>query len=162
MTKDIRKPASLTRHDSDDVSYRSVDLNRREFMARSALLGVTAGAAGFGLHSGAAWAQAQRAKSVTLPQGIIYADPKNLSTNVPLSKVLEISEFLNAPENRFQIQFPSDKTQFAWVNMSRYYQTAQIRRSGAISELGYHIDPAHRRHYLSKCQRQDAHGQFSF
>jgi hypothetical protein len=39
MTNDIRMPASLTRHDSDDVSDRSVDVNRREFMARTALLG---------------------------------------------------------------------------------------------------------------------------
>jgi CubicO group peptidase (beta-lactamase class C family) len=74
------------------------------------------------------------------PHGIIYADPENLSNNVPLSKVLEISEFLNAPENRVQIQFPSDKTQYAWVNMSRYYPTAQVRRDGPISELDYQID----------------------
>jgi hypothetical protein len=32
-------------------------------------------------------------------------------------------------------QFPSDETQFGWVNMSRYYQTAQVRRSGPISDL---------------------------
>ena len=57
MTKDGRKPASLSRHDSNDVSDRSADMNRREFMARSALLGVAAGAAGLGLHSGAALAE---------------------------------------------------------------------------------------------------------
>jgi CubicO group peptidase (beta-lactamase class C family) len=79
---------------------------------------------------------------MTAAKGIIDAKPKDLSTNVPLAKMLEVSDFLNAPENRVQIQFPSDKTQFAWVNMSRYYQTAQIRRSGAISELGDQIDPA--------------------
>jgi hypothetical protein len=44
MTNDIQKPASLTRHDSDDASDRSVDVNRREFMARSAMLGVAAAA----------------------------------------------------------------------------------------------------------------------
>jgi hypothetical protein len=54
MTSDIRKTASLMHHDSDDVSDRSVDVNRREFMARGALLGAAAGAAGLGLHSGAA------------------------------------------------------------------------------------------------------------
>jgi len=75
-------------------------------------------------------------------QGIIYARPEDLSTNVPLAKVLEVSDFLNAPENRDKIQFPSDETQFGWVNMSRYYQTAQVRRSGPISELGYQIDPS--------------------
>jgi CubicO group peptidase (beta-lactamase class C family) len=81
-------------------------------------------------------------EKMTATKGIIHADPKNLSANISLSKVLEISDFLNAPENRVQIQFPSDKTQFAWVNMSRYYQTAQVRRSGLISELGYQIDPS--------------------
>jgi hypothetical protein len=72
--------------------------------------------------------------------GIIYAEPEDLSTNVSLAKVLEVSDFLNAPENRDKIQFPSDETQFGWVNMSRYYQTAQVRRSGPISEMGYQID----------------------
>jgi hypothetical protein len=57
MTRDIRKPASLARYDSDDVSDRSVDVKRREFMARSALLGVAAGTAGLGLYSGAALAE---------------------------------------------------------------------------------------------------------
>jgi hypothetical protein len=142
MTNDIRKSASRSYRDRDDGPDASVDLNRREFMARSAMLGVAAGAAGLGLHSGAALAEAESAKSMALPQGIIYAKPENLSNNVPLSKVLEVSEFLNAPENRPQIQFPSDKTTDAWVNMSRYYQTAQVRRDGPISELGYQIDPA--------------------
>ena len=76
----------------------------------------------------------------TTTQGIIYAKPEDLSTNVPLAKVLDVSAFLNAPENRDRIQFPSDETQFAWVNMSRYYPTAQVRRNGPISELGYRID----------------------
>jgi hypothetical protein len=77
---------------------------------------------------------------MTATIGIINAKPKDLSTNVPLAKVLEVSDFLNAPENRDKIQFPSDETRFGWVNMSRYYQTAQVRRSGPISELGYQID----------------------
>jgi hypothetical protein len=34
-----------------------------------------------------------------------------------------------------KIQFPSDETRFGWVNMSRYYQTAQVRRSGPINDL---------------------------
>jgi nitrous oxide reductase len=57
MTNDIRKPASRSYRDRDDASDAPADLNRREFMARSALLGAAAGAAGLGLHSGAAMAQ---------------------------------------------------------------------------------------------------------
>jgi CubicO group peptidase (beta-lactamase class C family) len=79
---------------------------------------------------------------MSTPNGIILAEPEDLSINVPLEKVLEVSAFLNAPENRDKIQFPSDETQFGWVNMSRYYPTAQVRRDGPIRELGYQIDPS--------------------
>lgn len=39
----------------------------------------------------------------TTTQGIINAKPEDLSTNIPLSKVLDISAFLNAAANRVQI-----------------------------------------------------------
>jgi CubicO group peptidase (beta-lactamase class C family) len=127
-------------HSDQDTDAGVRNPGRRDFLKTTAI-GAAAGAAGLGLHSGAALAQAESAGSMATSQGIIYADPENLSNNVPLSKVLEITEFLNAPENRVQIQFPSDKTQYAWVNMSRFYPTAQVRRDGPISELGYQIDP---------------------
>jgi hypothetical protein len=41
-------------------------------------------------------------------QGIIYAKPEDISTSGPLAKVLEVSTFLKAPENRDKIQFSSD------------------------------------------------------
>jgi hypothetical protein len=68
MTRDIQKPANLSYHDSDDATDPSVGLNRRELMSRGALLGAAAGAAGLGLHSGAAQAQDQSSESTTLPQ----------------------------------------------------------------------------------------------
>ena len=58
-----------------------------------------------------------------------------MRTNVSLGKVLEVSAFLKAPENRDKIRFSSDETQFAWINMSRYYPTAQVRRNGPINDL---------------------------
>ena len=127
-------------HSDQDTDAGVRNPGRRDFLKTTAI-GAAAGAAGLGLHSGAALAQAESAGSMATSQGIIYADPENLSNKIPLSKVLEITEFLNAPENRVQIQFPSDKTQYAWVNMSRFYPTAQVRRDGPISELGYQIDP---------------------
>jgi len=81
-------------------------------------------------------------RASTVKTGIISAQPENLTTNVPLSTVLEVSEFFNDPLNRVKIQFPNDQSRFAWLNMSRFYETAQVERSGEVSTLGYAIDPA--------------------
>ena len=75
-------------------------------------------------------------------QGIIYAKPQNLYANIPLSKVLGISEFFYDPANKVKIQFPSEQTRYAWLNMSKFYPTAQIMRGGKISHLSYAIDPS--------------------
>jgi len=74
--------------------------------------------------------------------GIIYAKPENLKTNIPFSKVVEISDYFNNPENMVKIQFPSEESKYAWVNMSKYYPSGQIMRSGPVSELKYNIDPS--------------------
>jgi hypothetical protein len=85
---------------------------------------------------------------------ITYADQNNLSTNVSLAKVLEVSAFLNAAENRHEIRFSSDETQFGWVNMPRHYPSTQIRRHGLISELEYQIDP-----YIGESSYQNPAGE---
>lgn len=72
--------------------------------------------------------------------GPTLAEHNKLSTAIPLSKVLEISDFFNQPENMVKIQFPSAETRYAWVNMSKFYHTAQVARSGQVSELPYAID----------------------
>lgn len=53
-------------------------------------------------------------------KGIIYAKPENLKNSIPFSKVMEISDFFNDPENMVKIQFPSEESKYAWVNMSKY------------------------------------------
>lgn len=80
------------------------------------------------------------AEEYSKKEGVIYAKPENLKTNISLSKILDISEFFNDPANKVKIQFPSDKTAYAWVNMSKYYPTAQVMRKGEISPLPYDID----------------------
>jgi len=74
--------------------------------------------------------------------GIILAKPENLKTNIPLSKILEISRYFGDPANKVKIQFPSEQSAYAWVNMSKYYQTAQVRREGKVSTLPYAVDLA--------------------
>ena len=74
--------------------------------------------------------------------GPILAAPEDISTNKTLSEVLDISTFFDDPANKVKIQFPSPETQFAWVNMSKYYPTAQVERSGQVAELPYAIDPS--------------------
>jgi len=83
--------------------------------------------------------QAQQAES---GKGIIYAKPQDISSNIPLEKVLAISAFFQNPENMVKIQFPSDETKYAWVHMSKYYHTAQVMRKGPVSILPYAINPA--------------------
>ena len=76
----------------------------------------------------------------TSHNGPILAAPQDISTNVPLSSVLDVSAFFNDPANKVKIQFPSPETQFAWVNMSKYYPTAQVVRDCDVSELPYAVD----------------------
>jgi len=75
-------------------------------------------------------------------KGIIYAKPRDISSNIPLEKVLGISEYFLNPENMVKIQFPTNESKFAWVDMSKYYRTAQVARDGAVSSLPYAIDLA--------------------
>jgi CubicO group peptidase (beta-lactamase class C family) len=83
--------------------------------------------------------QAQQPEST---KGIIYAEPQDISSNVPLEKVLAVSAFFQNPQNMVKIQFPTDESKFAWVNMSKYYHSAQVMREGPVSALPYGIDPA--------------------
>lgn len=74
--------------------------------------------------------------------GVIYAKPENMKTNIPLSKILDISAFFGDPANKVKIQFPTEQSAYAWVNMSKYYPTAQVMRKGQVSELPYAVDPS--------------------
>ncbi len=63
-----------------------------------------------------------------------------LSTSISVNEINDISHFFNQPENKVKIQFPSAETEFAWVNMSKFYPTVQVPRSGEVSELPYAIN----------------------
>lgn len=87
--------------------------------------------------SGAISAETQRMN----PNGPTLAEQSKLSTAISIPKILEISKFFNQPENKVKIQFPSPETEYAWVNMSKFYHTAQVPRSGQVSILPYAIKP---------------------
>jgi len=74
--------------------------------------------------------------------GVILAKPEDLKSNIPLADVLAISDYFNVPENMVKIQFPGDETAYAWINMSKFYPTAQIERAGKVAELDYDIIPS--------------------
>lgn len=73
--------------------------------------------------------------------GVIYADPAALTANTPYERVLEISDFLNRPENKVKAQLPGPETQYGWQHMSKFGPTAQILRAGAVRPLEVDIDP---------------------
>jgi CubicO group peptidase (beta-lactamase class C family) len=82
-------------------------------------------------------AKSEEAKSTG---NVIYAEPDKLSSNISLSRTLEISEYFNNPENLVKIQFPNEENQYAWVNISKFYHTGQVERSGEVSMLPYSSD----------------------
>jgi CubicO group peptidase (beta-lactamase class C family) len=103
MTNDIRKPASLTHHDTDDACDASVDLNRRKFMARSAMLGVAAGAAGLGLPL--ATASARKASAA--------ADSSTGAASSAPMAGLEITD-LTTPISKLKSPLPLEVQRAAW------------------------------------------------
>lgn len=58
-----------------------------------------------------------------------------------IEQIRNIFQYFHTPENVVQIQVASDKTLYAWQNMSAFQYTMQIPRDGAISVLPEKLDP---------------------
>ncbi|WP_187276522.1 serine hydrolase domain-containing protein [Parahaliea maris] len=64
-----------------------------------------------------------------------------VSRDTPIAEVRDIFDYFHTPANVVQIQVASDKTLYAWQNMSAFVYTMQISRDGPISQLPEKIDP---------------------
>ncbi len=64
-----------------------------------------------------------------------------VASNRPIGEIRDIFSFFHTPANVVQIQVASDKTLYAWQNMSAFQYTMQIERNGPISTLSEQIDP---------------------
>jgi len=64
-----------------------------------------------------------------------------LSVDTSLNTVRDIYSFFHEPANVVQIQVASDKTRYAWQNLSGFFYTQQVLRDGPISVLPEHINP---------------------
>jgi CubicO group peptidase (beta-lactamase class C family) len=64
-----------------------------------------------------------------------------VSTSKSVAEIRDIFEFFHTPANVVQLQVASDKTLYAWQNLSAFQYTMQIDRDGPISELPEKIDP---------------------
>lgn len=71
----------------------------------------------------------------------VFAEEEIVSTGTPISEIREIFDYFHTPANVVQIQVASDKTLYAWQNMSAFQYTMQINRDGPISYLPEKIDP---------------------
>lgn len=71
---------------------------------------------------------------------IAHTQDQKVSSVIPLAEIEQIHRYFSEPENMIQIQVASDNTQYAWQNMSRFYQTAIVPRAGAVRELPVEID----------------------
>lgn len=72
-------------------------------------------------------------------QGIIYAKPENIASDVSLQKYMELIEYFNNPANKVKMQFWSKESEFAWQNFSLFFRTAQVPRTGSIADFNYNI-----------------------
>ena len=79
-------------------------------------------------------ATAQSSQAMTQKHAIV-------STDTPLAEVRDIFSFFHTPANVVQIQVASDKTLYAWQNMSAFQYTMQILRDGPISNFPEKINP---------------------
>jgi len=142
MKKVIGKTASCSRRDSDDVSGHSVDVNRREFMARSALLGVTAGAAGLGLYSGAALAESG---SGTLKLvGGRSTKPIEVDSKMARWKKPQSLEFVSEATKRFNFpnwQSGSDDSVYYNLNIPSFFPTRVVAQPSEFSVLERNLQP---------------------
>lgn len=69
------------------------------------------------------------------------AQTGNSASEIDVNKIREIQSYFAEDAHRSHILVPSDKTLYAWQNMSRFYRTALIQREGAVSELEYDLIP---------------------
>ncbi len=68
--------------------------------------------------------------------------PDTVSSLIPTTEIAEVHRHFAVPANKVDILAPSDRTQYAWQNMSRFYHTALVPRAGAVSELPVYLDPS--------------------
>lgn len=66
----------------------------------------------------------------------------DVSSLIPLEQTYGVHAFFNEPGNEVQIQLPSEYTQYAWQNYSRFQAGSIVARWGEPSELSYALDPS--------------------
>jgi CubicO group peptidase (beta-lactamase class C family) len=142
MPKDIQKPAHLTHQDSDDVSDRSGAMNRREFMARSAIIGVAAGVAGLGLHPEAARAEAGRG-TLQLAGGR-STKPIEVDSKMARWKKPQSLEFVSEATKRFTFpnwQSGNDDSVYYNLNIPSFFPTRVVAQPDEFSVLPRDLQP---------------------
>lgn len=75
-----------------------------------------------------------------VPEAKIRERPPGLAADTPLDKIYGIEKFFSDPRNAPVMQFANEKTDYAWQNMSRFYNVAMLLRDGPISELPVRTD----------------------
>jgi len=70
------------------------------------------------------------------------APEDNIASLIPLDEIYGVHAFFNEPGNEVQIQLPSEYTQYAWQNYSRFQVGSIVQRWGEINKLGYALDPS--------------------
>lgn len=142
MTNDIGKPESLSGNATHVVSDRSMDVNRREFMAKSALLGVAAGAAGLGLHSGAALAEGGSG-GLQLAGGRA-TKPIEVDSKMARWKKPQSLEFVNEATKRFSFpnwQSGNDDSVYYNLNIPSFFPTRVVPQPSEFSVLARDLQP---------------------
>ncbi|MEX0319191.1 MAG: serine hydrolase domain-containing protein [Ruegeria sp.] len=65
-----------------------------------------------------------------------------VTADTPLNEIRKIHDFFSDEDKKVQMLAPSERTLYAWQNMSRFFRTAQILRAGSISDLPENLQPS--------------------
>jgi CubicO group peptidase (beta-lactamase class C family) len=142
MTNDIRKLISLTHHDGDEAAHGAVDLNRREFMAGSALLGAAAGATGLGIYSQAAMAQFGHGGPKLA--GGRATKPIEVESQMARWKQPQSLEFVSEATKRFSFpnwQSGNDDSVYYNLNIPSFFPTRVVAQPDEFSVLARDLQP---------------------
>jgi hypothetical protein len=139
VTETIQRPDSLPNPDGDD---QSSNLSRRDLFAKSALVGVTAGASGLGLHSGSALAEHGHGR-LNLAGGRSTA-PIEVVSKMARWKKPQSLEFVSEATKRFSFlnwQSGNDDSVYYNLNIPSFFPTRIVAQPCEFSVLARDLQP---------------------
>jgi CubicO group peptidase (beta-lactamase class C family) len=142
MTGNAQRPDSQKSGERGDGSEPPVDLKRRDFLSRGAALGVVAGAAGLGLHSGSALAAV--GGGTRKLAGGRSTKPIEVNSKMARWKRPQSLEFVGEATKRFTFpnwQSGNDDSVYYNLNIPSFFPTRVVAPPAEFSVLERNLQP---------------------